>query len=339
MRASIVYWTGGDAVRLDGGGQRVLGWRRALESLGYDVEVVGMRVFGAAGGAQSAASRAKRAVFPMPFEQPLPDVGSAQLVVATVPAVFRDAARRIPRERLVFDWMDRWSANAQTMTSSSPVSAPGAALQSAAWRRRERLLPRLARGNAYAGFADFASMRSDHGVHAWLPNPVEWLGRPSSPPDRPRRVGFIGSLDYPPNEISLRAFFDRFGTRLDAAGIEVVVAGFGSERVRSWPVAATVLGEVGHPRELYDQVDAAIVPVEHGGGIKIKAIEGLAAGLPVYATEHVRDGFGPEFRDVILDVETLFSVRTAPHALSRESFDATFGQDAFTVVVDRIVHG
>lgn len=340
MHASIVYWTGGAEVRLDGGGQRVRAWESALVNLGYDVEIVGMRVFGSGGAAESLASRVKRALLPMPFEQPLPDVGAPDLVVATVPGVFRDAARRIPRERLVFDWMDRWSANAATMIRSSPLSGPGAALQAAAWRRREKVLPLRARGNAFAGFADFESMHRDGTADAWLPNPVPWLGiAGASSAGRPRRVGFIGSLDYPPNEASLRAFFGRLGRRLTEAGIEVVVAGFGSERVRSWPVTATVLGEVSDPRELYDQVDAAIVPVEHGGGIKIKAIEALAAGLPVYATRHVREGFSPAFRDLIHDVDELFDQGPARPAISQDQFESTFGQEAFTAVVDRIVHG
>lgn len=342
-RASIIYWFAGDSLRRDGGGMRALAWREALSDLGYEVEILPLRVLGAAGGAGSRLSQAKRALLPMPFEQRLPDVGRSDLVVATVPGVFRSAARSVPRERLVFDWMDRWSASARSMRRTSPVSAPGSALQAAAWSLRERMLPGRARGNAYAGYEDFEQMgRGAPGIQAWLPNPLAFAGDAvgASSASARRRVGFIGSLDYPPNEASLRQFFDRYSEALAAASVEVVVAGFGSERVREWGVGATVLGQVDSPADLYSRVDAAIVPVDHGGGIKIKAIEALSYGIPVFATEHVRSGFSPEFRSHILDLDDLFAPsRAVPAPVSRERFDAVFSQSAFTSVVDRLVHG
>ncbi len=342
MRASVVYWFAGDRLRSDGGGMRVLAWQTALVDLGYETQILPLRVLGGNGRGGSVLSKAKRAVFPMPFEQQLPDVGSSDLVVATVPGVFRSAVRRVPKDRLLFDWMDRWSSSARSMKATSIVSRPGSALQAATWARREHRLPGMARGNAYAGYDDFERMRSaDGSAHQWLPNPLPFVGGDTSRvPSRPKRVGFIGSLDYPPNEASLRQFFARYSQRLAEEGIEVVVAGFGSDRVRGWDVGATVIGEVSSPSVLYGRVDAAIVPIDHGGGIKIKAIEALSYGLPVFATEHVRLGFSPAFRDSILDLDALFDRQVAPPGpLARTEFDSAFSQDAFTVVVERLLHG
>jgi hypothetical protein len=338
-RASIVYWFAGDQLRKDGGGMRALAWQQALDSLGFDAEIVGLRVLGASGGPASSLSRIKRAVFPMPFEQRLPELNGADLVIATVPGVFRSAAELVPRERLVFDWMDLWSTSALSMRSTSPVAGPGSALQAKAWRRRERTLPSRARGNVYAGFEDFERMRGPGSAHEWLPNPLPFVGGDARRSSVGRRLGFIGSLNYPPNEASLRQFFGRYSTRLADAGFEVVVAGFGSDRVREWDVAATVLGEVDSPDVLYREVDAVIVPVDHGGGIKIKAIEALSYGLPVFATHHVRQGFSPEFQSHILDLDQLFDDDIViPDPVEREQFDAVFSQEAFTRVVESVIH-
>lgn len=339
-RAVIVYWFAGADLRTDGGGMRAMGWRTALTELGFDATIVPLRVLGANGGHASVLSRVKRTVIPMPFEQELPDVGSADLVVATVPAVFRSAVRKVPRRSLVFDWMDRWSANSLNLGAATPFSAPGGRFQSRLWSRREKSLPSQAIANSFAGYEDYADMGDMTSERdAWIPNPLPFVEPVHhSSTSHIRRVGFIGSLNYPPNEISLRHFFKRFAPELARSGIEVIVAGYGSERVREWGVEATVIGQVADPAELYAQVDAAIVPIEHGGGIKVKAIEALSYGVPVFATDHVRAGFGPEFRPWILDMASLFQPGIElPDPISRQQYDAHFSQGAFTASVERML--
>lgn len=337
-RATIIYWFAGTDLRKDGGGMRAMAWQTALETLGYESTIEPLTVIGASGGAGSFVSRAKRRAIPMPFERSVPESHGADLVVATVPAVFRSAARTVPRNSLIFDWMDRWSANARNMGLASPLSVPGGVLQSRLWLSREARLPVAARANAFAGYEDYTAMRHSP-RDEWVPNPLPFPDQlPARAPEIRRRLGFIGSLNYPPNEVSLKHFFDRYSSRLRESGIEVVVAGFGSERVRDWNVGATVLGEIADPLELYSQVDAAIVPIEHGGGIKIKAIEAMAYGLPVFATDHVRDGFSPEFRSWILDIDDLFSAPIQNVPISKEQFMERFSQNAFTAAVERMIH-
>nr|WP_269450070.1 glycosyltransferase family 4 protein [Arthrobacter sp. U41] len=195
------------------------------------------------------------------------------------------------------------------MAQSSRSLRPGGLAQSLWWRRLESRLPVKAAGNAFAGHQDFLSLsRSRRVPSAWLPTPVEWpesiVPRPSK---RPRRIGFLGNMNYPPNVMSLKQFLSTYADRLGLMGMELVVAGYGSEVVKSWTSQVTVLGAVGDVAAFYSAVDAVIVPINHGGGIKVKALEAMVYGVPIYGTEHVRSGFDPSFWKYIGDVYDLMN--------------------------------
>ena len=103
-------------MRSDGGGQRIRAWQSALESLGFHCEVYGLRTIGGGISKGASLSAAKRALLPMPFTRGLPsDSAKADVVIATVPAVFEDALRQVPHDRLILDWMDLWSVNARNL--------------------------------------------------------------------------------------------------------------------------------------------------------------------------------------------------------------------------------
>lgn len=342
MKASIVYWYAGESLRRDGGGLRAIAWQEALEVLGYDVTIVPLWTIGGGVSRGTWLSRIKRSLIPMPFSRPIPESAlNADLVVATVPAVFGSALKVVSHEKLVFDWMDLWSINSRNVGDASLMSRPGGILQSWLWRRRERKWRNIAGANAYAGYDDFVSTRSANEVAAnaaWIPTPVELQSRVTKPPAEFRRIGFIGNLDYPPNQLSLRKFLIEFSASLEARNIEFVVAGFGSRMVEGWGFPVTVLGEVENSAEFYSMVDASVVPIEHGGGIKVKAVESLSFGLPVFGTEHVRTGFNPEFRQWILEITELFSGTQLSSAnFPREEFEATFGRDAFVKNVSNLI--
>lgn len=332
-QATIVYWYAGDDLRLDGGGLRIAAWRTALEELGYSTTVQPLWTASSNDGPSSTLSRLKKVFIPMPFSRPGPRLPANDLVVATVPAVFKSLASVVDRQSLVFDWMDLWSVNALNMGEASPWSRPGGLIQSRIWKRREGLLPRLASANLYAGFGDYMSQSGKpcSTNSAWAPTPVSPIVRTVTHSRPVKKVGFIGSLNYPPNEMSLRRFFRDYGNRLHEKGIEIVVAGFNSEQVRSWGVNATVMGPVESVVTFYENIDAALVPIQHGGGIKVKAVEALSHGVPVFGTNHVREGFSPEFRKHILDIELLLQGQDdLAIPVDREAFAGRFSQSAFT---------
>jgi glycosyltransferase involved in cell wall biosynthesis len=332
-KASIVYWYDGAKIRSDGGGQRIRAWTQALETLGFQCEVIGLWTIGGGVSKGARLSAAKRALLPMPFTRSMPsEAVHADVVIATVPAVFEDALRRVPQDRLILDWMDLWSVNARNLGDAEWFSRPGGRAQSRLWARREPRLVGRAQSNVFAGYADFEHMlEATHGRAAWVPNPVP--ARASARKAGPiRTIGFIGNLDYPPNQISLRQFLTEYARHLQENQIELLVAGYGSEKVASWGFPISVLGPVESVEGFYGQIDAAVVPIHHGGGIKVKAVEALSFGLPVFGTEHVRSGLSPDMGSLILPLERLkHPLELEVSAVGGQSeFRKRFSQDTFT---------
>ncbi|ASD21086.1 hypothetical protein B7495_02395 [Cryobacterium sp. LW097] len=325
----------------DGGGLRVIAWEEALKSLGYTVTIHGLNTRGPSLDRKPTfRTKAKRTLAPMPLSRSLAPLPPADLHVIAVPVVFKAAARDLPRDEIIFDWMDLWSVNSRTMGASSPLSMLGGLTQSAIWRRRESQLPSKARFNTVAGYGDLTSIGANASAE-WLPTPTQTFASHDRGHGPVTRVGFLGNLGYEPNEMSLRKFFREFGHLLKAQKLEIVVAGFGSERVRTWGVPATVLGALDNLDSFYDNIDAVIVPIDHGGGIKVKAVEAIARGLTVYGTDHVRSGFSPDYGPWIRNIEELFrsapAQRTAVPGLDRSQLSSRFSQGAFTSSVDDIL--
>jgi hypothetical protein len=75
-----------------------------------------------------------------------------------------------------------------------------------------------------------------------------------------------------------------------------------------------------------------VVPIHHGGGIKVKAVEALSFGLPVFGTEHVRSGLSPDMGSLILPLERLkHPLELEVSAVGGQSeFRKRFSQDTFT---------
>ena len=338
--AAILAWCPPDQLRMDGGGLRVHAWVNALNDAGYKTRIVGLWQIGAGVSRGQRISELKRLFVPMPMRRSLPDDAcDADLLVATVPGAFGDALNRVPPDRLVLDWMDMWSVNARTVGDARWSSRVGGRVQARQWRQRERAYLDRSRVNAFAGYADFAQSRDVSAGHSfWIPTPVTWRGsKVTSPPDPEiRTLGFIGNLDYPPNQLSLRQFLHSYGASLADRGLELIVAGFGSDQVRSWGYPVRVLGPVADVADFYEVIDAAVVPIDHGGGIKVKAIEALAHGRRVYGTAHVRDGIAPAFRQFVLPLEQLLSEQPGPApAVPRPTFESVFSPAAFFAAVCR----
>lgn len=340
--ANIVYWYGQSEMPHDGGGLRALAWHDALTSLGYRTTIYPLTSVEDGLGRRSRLRQAKKAIIPMPFQRAIPSLPHADLNVITVPAAFTSASKALPKSTLIFDWMDLWSVNARTMASSSNSLRLGGYVQSQWWKWLETTLPDAAAGNAFAGHHDFLSLsRNSTAAAAWLPTPVDW---PNMPPSTGtgsiRRVGFIGNMNYAPNLVSLRKFLDEYAGRMQLLGLELVVAGFGSEVVNSWGANVTVLGPVDDVSDFYSRVDAAVVPIDYGGGIKVKAVEALVYGVPVFGTDHVRDGFSGAFRQYVRSLDDLMTgeVVLRPNPTSsvvREAFSQLTFQNGVKDLLDR----
>lgn len=336
--ATVVYWFDEAGTKLDGGGIRALAWRDALQKLGFEVNFVGLLDAPAEGfSAKGRLSSIKRSLLPLPFERKLPDFVPTDLTVLTVPGVYRSGLRKLRGQIVLLDWMDLWSDFASTSGQGIAARA-GGSFQSGLWRRRERSIPKDATFNTYAGYHDYLmqSGRSEAGS-AWLPTPQP-LRAARSANHSPKTLGFIGNMHYAPNEMDLRKFLMQNAEPLSEAGYEIVVAGFGSEKVAGWGFPVKVLGSVSDPASFYNQIDAAIVPVSSGSGIKAKAVEAFSFGVPVFGTHHVRNGFSPEYAPFILDIDVLLNNRPdeLPTA-APELYAERLSPDAFTRHVDTIM--
>lgn len=337
-QANLVYWYSHDDMPRDGGGLRAIAWHEALTELGFKTTIHPLRRVGSGVENLGVLRRVKKKLIPMPIEQQLGTLPPAHLNVITVPSVFGAAARTLPIESLVFDWMDLWSVNALTMGNSSLLSRPGGMLQSVYWSLRQRSLAKRPLVNTFAGFRDRSAVGlPDSGY--WIPTPITAVRRDSFTfPKRPARIGFIGNFSYHPNAMSLRKFFNQYGEKIQSSGLEVVIAGFGSEVVRGWNVPATVVGPVESLSDFYHSIDAAIVPIDHGGGIKAKAIEAMAHGVPVFGTRHVRSGFDPRWASYITPLEKLFiGDDEVPPVPPISEFESQFSQHAFTNTVKYVL--
>lgn len=340
IKANIVYWYGLQDMPKDGGGLRALAWYEALTKLGYETQLCPLRSAPIAGPRDGLLRSIKKRLIPMPLKASLPEMPRADVNVVTVPAVFDSAASTLDTGTLVFDWMDLWSVNSLTMGRSSWMSRPGGLLQSAYWGARERQLIRRPAANVYAGYEDKVKGSVEGSAPGyWVPTPI--TPTPSQKPQGKStrlRVGFIGNFAYPPNSMSLRNFFKRYGELFRSRGIEVVVAGFGSETVRAWDVDAIVLGRIDSLSEFYRGIDAALVPIDHGGGIKAKAVEAIAHGVPVFGTPHVASGFSPEWAAYIGDIGSLLSDPPAfPPVPTSTLFEKQFSQAAFNHAVKEVL--
>lgn len=332
-KATLVYWYASSQLRLDGGGQRISAWRQALEALGFECEIIGLWSIGGGVSRGAVFSEAKRKLIPMPLQRRLPAKAlDGDVVVATVPSVFGDAVNRVSYGRLILDWMDLWSVTARNLGGAGRFSRLGAWGQGRLWAGRERRFVSSVASNLFAGYSDFERMLGlTDGPAAWVPTPVP--DRSSARKLGPiRTIGFLGNFDYPPNEISLRRFVCDYAGQLKENKWELVVGGYGSERIASWGFPVKVLGTVTSIEDFYAQLDAAVVPITHGGGIKVKAVEALSFDLPVFGTEHVRSGFGPEFQSLILPVERLRDPLEVDvgNRSTQTAFRKRFSQESFT---------
>jgi polysaccharide biosynthesis protein PslH len=135
-----------------------------------------------------------------------------------------------------------------------------------------------------------------------VPNGIddEFFAVPAALPEG-ERVLFFGRLDYPPNELGLRRFLQdgwpRLAAARPAATLRVAGAGLPERLAREIAAAprAEALGLVGDLAAELASARAVVLPVWHGGGTRLKALEALAAARPVAGTPLSVAGIG--FRD------------------------------------------
>jgi glycosyltransferase involved in cell wall biosynthesis len=143
---------------------------------------------------------------------------------------------------------------------------------------------------------------------------------PAPVPGQPGHAVFFGSLWYQPNRTALLRILDLWpALRERVPGARLTVAGRGATPDLEARAQATggvdLLGFVPDLQALLREAAVVVIPLEDGGGTKIKTIEAMAAGKPILASPVAAEGLlledgdqvvirpvGPEFLEALVDL-------------------------------------
>jgi glycosyltransferase involved in cell wall biosynthesis len=156
-------------------------------------------------------------------------------------------------------------------------------------------------------------------------------------------VGFIGSLDFRPNQEAVRWIVDELWPRVTGRAPEarLSIAGSGAPdwlRRRAHGQNIDFLGEVSDAQAFLQRMSVVIAPLFAGGGMRIKVLEAMALARPVVATTLGAGGIEVENgRDIViaddvaaftdgvvrllLDGDTASRIGNAARATVRERYD------------------
>jgi glycosyltransferase involved in cell wall biosynthesis len=105
----------------------------------------------------------------------------------------------------------------------------------------------------------------------------------------PRLAGFIGSLDFRPNQDAVTWILDELWPRVLARMPEARLAIAGSNppdwlRQRAAERGIELQGDVPDATAFVRRLSVVLAPLRAGGGMRIKVLEAMALGKPVVAT-------------------------------------------------------
>jgi glycosyltransferase involved in cell wall biosynthesis len=134
---------------------------------------------------------------------------------------------------------------------------------------------------------DFRRLGCTRPMHV-VPCGVTLPDRGSAEPE-PGRAGFIGSLDYRPNQNAVTWILDELWPRVTerAPGARLSIAGSSPPewlRRRAAERGIDLHGDVDDAQAFMRGISFLIAPLFAGGGMRIKVLEAMALGKPVVAT-------------------------------------------------------
>lgn len=150
---------------------------------------------------------------------------------------------------------------------------------------------------------DRDAMREEYGLASVssVPTGVDTdFFTPSGAPRNPREIGFVGSLEWMPNEDAVEFFTSAVLPRIRAVLPDVIFTVVGrhpTARLQALAQAEPALklvGGVPDVRPYMDRVGAFVVPIRIGGGTRLKIYEALAMEAPTVTTTVGAEGLPVE---------------------------------------------
>jgi glycosyltransferase involved in cell wall biosynthesis len=154
-------------------------------------------------------------------------------------------------------------------------------------------------------------------------------------------VGFIGSLDFRPNQQAVQWILDELWPRVVARVPEARLSIAGSSppvwlRERVFASSIDFLGFVDDPQSFLRRMSVVIAPLFAGGGMRIKVLEAMALGRPVVATALGAGGIDVEHeRDILIAEETEAFATQVVRLLADAELRARLGAAARQTVAER----
>ncbi len=167
----------------------------------------------------------------------------------------------------------------------------------------------------------------------------------------PIRLLHVAAMDWLPNQAGLRWFIEGVLPRLDAAGLDyhldVVGKNMPDEFQRYAGPRVTVHGFVQDLAPITSRAQVAVVPLQVGGGMRVKILDYWAMGIPVVATSVGAEGLvagdeptvavadrDADFARALLDLAASAPAREALRTAAFRKVSASFGWPA---LVDGLV--
>lgn len=119
----------------------------------------------------------------------------------------------------------------------------------------------------------------------------------------PIQLIHIAAMDWLPNQVGLRWLLERVLPRLDREGVDyrldVIGKNMPEDFMRYNSSKVTVHGFVQDLKPLTDRAQLALVPLQAGGGMRVKILDYWSLGIPVLSTSIGAEGLLDESREVI----------------------------------------
>jgi glycosyltransferase involved in cell wall biosynthesis len=188
------------------------------------------------------------------------------------------------------------------------------------------------------------------------PGGIDYMGLPRK--EVPNRILFLGAMNRPANQDAIRYFFREVWpyVRKAVPEAELTVAGGGMPDALKMELAVdprvTVAGFVDSVEDAYRSAAVFVAPILAGGGVIVKILDAMAAGVPVVTTSYGNEGIRArpgeevlvaddpkEFASSVVRLLRDGELRRAVGIAGRRHVDRNFSADALEETLEETYRG